>query len=384
MPMISQKWKRPLVSTRIPPLPSLSRSTSVIRAAPPTFCQERNMPNILRAKKHGSSMTLAGKHHTFFALYMFLDISGANRTSLHRTQSQPIIGTRETSYQHRDVAKSQLDDTHNDLPTEAPTRKRSAIRRVNGYVPNLPNERPVRGACRLVKTNRIVCITQAKIKVVIDPVLGDQLIKLFIACWHIIRRLLFANTAQLNTTYWKRMFDESKSDLISKITEFKYELHAYFLEWALANPPIEMDSRPGNLDNGSFYANIFSQKSFWYSQKKYEHHAGSRPLAYIVEECTQVGSQFPEIDTFEIAYARKNKNWTNETAKSKFDEMVTRKEDYPNELAKDYPEDTPLNEIAVLDQWSMLRIILYEGQHLDQVLLSHSMEYTPDNPLLIH
>ncbi|KAM1825024.1 hypothetical protein ACFX13_024562 [Malus domestica] len=230
---------------------------------------------------------------------------------------------------------------------------------VNGSIPNLPNEIPVRGARRLVKTNRIVCITQAKIKVVIDPMLGDQLIKLFIACWHIIRRLLFANTAQLNMTYWKRMSDESKSDLISKITEFKYKLHAYFLEWAsaeeaLANPPIEMDSRPRNLDNGSFYANIFTV------------------------------SQFPEIDTFEIAYAGKNKNWTNETTKSKFDEMVTRKEDYLNELAKDYPEDTPLNEIAVLDQWSILRIILYEGQHLDQVLLSHSMEYTLDNPLLIH
>ncbi|KAM2859077.1 hypothetical protein COP2_024540 [Malus domestica] len=96
------------------------------------------------------------------------------------------------------------------------------------------------------------------------------------------------------------------------------------------------------------------------------------------------GFPIPEIDTFEIAYAGKNKNWTNETTKSKFDEMVTRKEDYLNELAKDYPEDTPLNEIAVLDQWSILRIILYEGQHLDQVLLSHSMEYTLDNPLLIH
>ena len=81
MPMISQKRKRPLVSTRIPPLPSQSRSTSAIGAAPPpTFRQERNMPDILR------------------------------QTYLSRTQSHsmgggtgsdaPQLGTRETSNQH--------------------------------------------------------------------------------------------------------------------------------------------------------------------------------------------------------------------------------------------------------------------------------------------
>ncbi|KAM1362766.1 hypothetical protein FF1_027720 [Malus domestica] len=48
MPMISQKRKRPLVSTRIMPLPSQSRSTSAIGAASPTFPQERNRPDILR------------------------------------------------------------------------------------------------------------------------------------------------------------------------------------------------------------------------------------------------------------------------------------------------------------------------------------------------
>ncbi|CAN6581190.1 unnamed protein product [Malus baccata var. baccata] len=69
-------------------------------------------------------------------------MSGATETSLHRTQSQG-------------AARSQLDDTHNDLPTEAPARKRSAVRRrhesVNGSVPNLPNERPVCGACREIQ-----------------------------------------------------------------------------------------------------------------------------------------------------------------------------------------------------------------------------------------
>ena len=37
--------------------------------------------------------------------------------------------------------------------------------------------------------------------------------------------------------------------------------------------------------------------------------------------------------------------------------MLARKEDYLNELAKDYPEDTPLNEIAVPDQDVGLHIL---------------------------
>ncbi|KAM1728148.1 hypothetical protein ACFX12_018690 [Malus domestica] len=410
MPMISQKRKRPLVSTRIPPLPSQSRCTSAI-GAPPTFRQERNRPDILRqtylSRTQSHSMGGVTRSDTPQLEPRNIDpprpwrentipsspctrsqtMSGPNETSLHHTQSQGAAG-------------SQLDDTHNDLPTEAPARKRSAVRRrhgsVNGSVPNLPDERPVRGACRLVKTNRIVRITQAKIKVVIDPVHRRATDK-------VVHSLLAHDTGAIvrqhcpmNTAYWKRMSDESKSDLVSEITvnfdldtniqehydyvdrlmsrrykEFKYELHAYFLEWAsaeeaLANPPIEMESRPGEPGQWEFLCEHFQSEKFLKqseankknrAQKKYEHHAGSRPLAYIVEECTQAGSQFPEIDTFEIAYAGKNKHWTNETAKSKFDEMLARKEDYLNELAKDYPEDTPLNEIVVPDQDVGLHIL---------------------------
>ncbi|KAM7486142.1 hypothetical protein LguiA_002151 [Lonicera macranthoides] len=60
-----------------------------------------------------------------------------------------------------------------------------------------------------------------------------------------------------------------------------------------------------------------------------------------------MGSQFLEIDTFEIAYGGKNKNITKDIAKAKFDEMVAKKNVYMKELAKDYHEDTPLNEIIV-------------------------------------
>ncbi|KAM1925400.1 hypothetical protein ACFX13_032680 [Malus domestica] len=245
-------------------------------------------------------------------------MSGASGPSLHRTQSQGAAG-------------SQLDDTHNDLPIEAPARKRSAVRRrhgsVNGFVPNLPDERPVCGACRLVKTNRLVRITLAKIKVVIDPVhrqTTDKVVHSLLA--HDTRAIVHQHYP-MNITYWKRMSDELKSDLVLEITvkfdldtnikehydyvdrlmsrrykEFKYELHAYPLEWAsteeaLANPPIEMESRPGEPGQWEFLCEHFQSEKFLKqleankknrAQKKYEHHAGSRSLAYIVEECTQV------------------------------------------------------------------------------------------------
>ncbi|TQE07290.1 hypothetical protein C1H46_007112 [Malus baccata] len=112
MTMISQKRKRPLVSTRIRPLPSQSRSTSVIRDVPPTFRQERNRPDILR------------------------------QTYLSHTQSHSMGGA-----------------TRSDM-----------LLSVNGSIPNLSDEIPMCGACGLVKTNHIVRISQEKIKVVIDPV----------------------------------------------------------------------------------------------------------------------------------------------------------------------------------------------------------------------
>ncbi|KAM1294585.1 hypothetical protein TB2_014275 [Malus domestica] len=142
MPMISQKRKRPFVSTRIPPLPSQSRSTSAI-GAPPTFRQERNRPDFLRqtylSRTQSHSMGGATRSDTPQLEPRNIDpprpwrentipslpctrsqtMSGPNGTFLHHTQSQGAAG-------------SQLDDTHNDLPTEAPARKRTAVRRRHG------------------------------------------------------------------------------------------------------------------------------------------------------------------------------------------------------------------------------------------------------------
>ncbi|RXH76671.1 hypothetical protein DVH24_019559 [Malus domestica] len=138
----------------------------------PMISQKRN--NLFCQQESHLCHPSHGLHMLSKLLQLLLTINGASGTSLHHTHSQPVIGTRETSYQHRDATRSQLDDTHNDLPTEPPTRNMSAVRHrhmsINGSVPNLPDERLVRGACRLVKTNRIVRITQVNIKVVIDPV----------------------------------------------------------------------------------------------------------------------------------------------------------------------------------------------------------------------
>ena len=85
----------------------------------------------------------------------------------------------------------------------------------------VPDERPVRGACRLVKTNCIVRITQAKIKVVIDPVhrrATDKAVHSLLA--HDTGAIVHQH-CPMNTAYWKRMSDESKSDLVSEITVSK-------------------------------------------------------------------------------------------------------------------------------------------------------------------
>ncbi|PQQ21824.1 uncharacterized protein Pyn_19862 [Prunus yedoensis var. nudiflora] len=81
-----------------------------------------------------------------------------------------------------------------------------------------------------------------------------------------------------------------------------------------------------------------------------EHRAGSLSFSHIVMQCAEEGSQFAEINAFEKAYAEKNKQWTNETAKAKHDEMVAKKNEYLKELSKEYPEVTPLDEMSITDQ----------------------------------
>ncbi|CAA2979135.1 uncharacterized protein LOC111372767 isoform X2 [Olea europaea var. sylvestris] len=58
------------------------------------------------------------------------------------------------------------------------------------------------------------------------------------------------------------------------------------------------------------------------SKKKYNHRIGSRPFSYTVEEMVEDGSKFPEVDTFEFAYAGKNKCWTYN------DEMLIKESEY--------------------------------------------------------
>ncbi|PQQ03428.1 uncharacterized protein Pyn_33888 [Prunus yedoensis var. nudiflora] len=98
-----------------------------------------------------------------------------------------------------------------------------------------------------------------------------------------------------------------------------------------------------------------------------EHRAGSLSFSHIVMhnwfshivmQCVEEGSQFAEIDAFEKAYAGKNKQWTNETAKAKHDEMVAKKNEYLKELAKEYPEGTPLDEMSITDQDAGRNIVM--------------------------
>ncbi|KAL2542320.1 Uncharacterized protein Adt_03298 [Abeliophyllum distichum] len=72
------------------------------------------------------------------------------------------------------------------------------------------------------------------------------------------------------------------------------------------------------------------------------------------------GSKFPEVDTFEFAYAGKNKLWIDSAAKAQHDEMLAKADEYLAERANEQqlPEDTPLEEIHVDDPDAGLKIMM--------------------------
>ncbi|KAL2492494.1 Uncharacterized protein Adt_28122 [Abeliophyllum distichum] len=167
------------------------------------------------------------------------------------------------------------------------------------------------------------------------------------------------------TNYINRLYN-------GRYREFKAELSAYYKSCkthddALANPPSEMLDR--GVDQWVELCNHFNSDKFRKassanienrSKKKYNHRTGSRPLSYIVEEMAEDGSKFPEVDTFEFAYAGKNKCWTDSAAKAQHDEMLAKADEYLAERANEQqlPDDTPLDEIPVDDPDAGLKIMM--------------------------
>ncbi|CAA2999578.1 Hypothetical predicted protein [Olea europaea subsp. europaea] len=72
------------------------------------------------------------------------------------------------------------------------------------------------------------------------------------------------------------------------------------------------------------------------------------------------GSKFPEVDTFEFAYAGKNKCWTCNAAKAQNDEMLVKEHEYLIERAKEQQllQDIPLEEIPIDDPDAGINIMM--------------------------
>ncbi|KAL2508826.1 Uncharacterized protein Fot_32473 [Forsythia ovata] len=189
-----------------------------------------------------------------------------------------------------------------------------------GHLPRNPDGVPTRGACKQIKTSRIVRTTREKIRVLYNSVsrraTSSRVHSLLV---HDIGAIIRSH-CPMNMCYWRSISPSEKKDLMDEITtnfeisskdsrlanyinrlyngryrEFKAELSAYYKlrkshEDALANPPLEMLDR--GVDQWVELCNHFNSDKFKASsanienrsKKKYNHRTGSRPLSYIVEE----------------------------------------------------------------------------------------------------
>ncbi|KAL2486650.1 Uncharacterized protein Adt_31406 [Abeliophyllum distichum] len=390
-----------VTSTNVPHLPQTSRSNST---STNRFVAPLSLRNSLQANRVVPS---------------FSQTSQSLNTSIPPTSK---IGTQSTTKTITTCSTPLMETLHTHTQPEAPTRtlpnpsaqygpsndnfdqptsrhpvceQGSAVGA--GCLPRTPNDVPTRGACKQIKTSRIVRTTREKIRVLYNSVSRR-------ATSSIVHSLLvhdigaiIRSHCPMNTCYWWTISSSEKKDLMDEITanfeidskdlrltnyinrlyngryrEFKAELSAYYKSCkthddALANPPSEMLDR--GVDQWVELCNHFNSDKFRKassanienrSKKKYNHRTGSRPLSYIVEEMAEDGSKFPEVDTFEFAYAGKNKCWTDSAAKAQHDEMLTKADEYLAERANEQqlPDDTPLDEIPVDDPDAGLKIMM--------------------------
>ncbi|KAL2491530.1 Uncharacterized protein Adt_27158 [Abeliophyllum distichum] len=248
-------------------------------------------------------------------------------------------------------------------PSRYPGREQDSVIGA-GRLPRTPDDVPTRGACKQIKTSRIVRTTQEKIRVLYNSVsrraTSSRVHSLLV---HDIGAIIRSH-CPMNTCYWRTISSIEKKDLMDEITtnfeidskdsrltdyvnrlyngryrEFKAELSAYYKLWkthevALANPPLEMLDR--GVDQWVELCNHFNSDKF------------------------KEGSKFPEVDAFEFAYAGKNKLWTDSAAKAQHDEILVKDDEYLTERANEQqlPEDTLLEEIHVDDPDAGLKIMM--------------------------
>ncbi|KAL2531447.1 Uncharacterized protein Adt_04798 [Abeliophyllum distichum] len=384
-----------VMSTNMPPLPQTqSNSTSTNRfVAPLSLRRSLKANRVVPSLSHTSQSPNTSIPPT-------RKIGTQSTTETIVTCTAPLSETIRT-HTHRTLPNQ---GTQNGLPgdnLDRPPSRHPGCEQDSvigaGRLPRTPDDVPTRGACKQIKTSRIVRTTQEKIRVLYNSVskraTSSRVHSLLV---HDIGAIIRSH-CPMNTCYWRTISSSEKKDLMDEITtnfeidskdsrltnyvnrlyngryrEFKAELSAYYKlrkthEVALANPPLEMLDR--GVDQWVELCNHFNSDKFKKassanienrSKKKYNHRTGSRPLSYIVEEMAMEGSKFPEVDTFEFAYAGKNKLWTDSAAKAQHDEMLAKVDEYLTERANEQQlsQDTPLEEIHVDDPVAGLKIMM--------------------------
>ena len=79
-----------------------------------------------------------------------------------------------------------------------------------GQLPNALDKRPTRGACRMVKTNYIVRLTQSRIKVVLDLKHGSARSKSVHSLLALDVGAIICQHCPMEDKYWTKMSEDKK------------------------------------------------------------------------------------------------------------------------------------------------------------------------------
>ncbi|KAL2455845.1 Uncharacterized protein Fot_57236 [Forsythia ovata] len=319
-----------VTSTIVPPLPQTSQSniTSTNRFVAPLSLRHSLQTNRLVSSSSQSSQSPNTSIPTT------RKIATQSSTETIPTCSAPLIKNFHT-HTHPETPSRTLPNPSTQYGPSSDNLDRPPARSVTtvrhhpsceqgsgaGHLPRNPDGVPTRGACKQIKTSRIVRTTREKIRVLYNSVsrraTSSRVHSLLV---HDIGAIIRSH-CPMNMCYWRSISPSEKKDLMDEITtnfeisskdsrlanyinrlyngryrEFKAELSAYYKlrkshEDALANPPLEMLDR--GVDQWVELCNHFNSDKFKKassanienrSKKKYNHRTGSRPLSYIVEE----------------------------------------------------------------------------------------------------
>ncbi|KAL2553355.1 Uncharacterized protein Fot_06974 [Forsythia ovata] len=267
MNLICRK-KRPN-SSHVSPAPKMSRVTSTNEPhLPQTSRSNSTSTNRFTSQSPNTSIPPTHKIGTQSTTETIPTCS-APSIETHRTHTQPEAPSRTLPNPGAQYGPSS--DNLDRPPSSHPNCEQGSFVGA-GRLPKTPNDVPTRGACKQIKTSRIVRTTREKIQVLYNSTNFE----------------IDSKDSRLTNSV-NRLYN-------GRYREFKAELSAYYKlckthDDALANPPSEMLDR--GVDQWVELCNHFNSDKFRKassanienrSKKKYNHRTGSCPLSYIVEE----------------------------------------------------------------------------------------------------